>query len=128
VADELLCCGAASMNESDWPVEERQQHLELVSLFLKRTLNDVELLRRRIPALVCGNKGTWDDLRSFAGRTAKTSEALGFGVLSQCGLELARLTREQEADRRLDATYLLHVASAIENVALEVHTRIVALD
>ena len=96
--------------------EKKQQ---LVALFLQRTLDDVEHLRRSVPELIAADQAAWQELRFSAQRAAGMAKTLELGVLESCARELAMLANEKFAGRALDADFLLTVTSAIEVVGIE---------
>ena len=92
---------------------------QLAELFLKRSLGEVEQMRRDVPRLIAGDVITWQELRFNAQRIGGTAQGLEFGVLGACAKELAALAEERFAGAKLDAHFLLTVTSAIEMVAIE---------
>jgi hypothetical protein len=106
--------------------ETRQQ---LIDLFLRRSLNEVEQMRRGVPALIKGDDAAWREVRFNAQRMSGTASGLQLGILSACAKELAALADERFSRATTDAHFLLTVASAIEMVAIELvrlssqHTR-----
>jgi hypothetical protein len=94
---------------------------QLIDLFLRRSLAEVERMRRSVPALIANDTVAWQELRFLAQRIAGQSEGLALGVLSACARELARLTDERFAGAPLDANFLLSATSAIEMVAIELN-------
>ena len=96
--------------------EKRKQ---LIELFLRRTLEDVEQMRRSVPRLIVGDQSAWAELRFAAQRAAGTARSLELGVLGACATELAALANEKFSGRTLDANFLLTATSAIETVAIE---------
>jgi hypothetical protein len=96
--------------------EKRQQ---LIELFLKRTLEDVEHMRRSIPLLIAADQAAWQELRFTAQRASGMAKSLELGILAACAKELAALADEKFAGKALDAHFLLSVTSAIEVVAIE---------
>jgi hypothetical protein len=96
--------------------EKRKQ---LVELFLQRTLEDVEHMRRSVPVLIGADQAAWQELRFSAQRAAGMAKTLELGLLAACARELAALADEKFAGRSLDARFLLAVTSAIEVVGIE---------
>jgi hypothetical protein len=92
---------------------------ELVELFLRRTQDEVDQMRRSVPALIHGDVAAWQDVRFCAQRIWGTAKGLELGILSACAQELASLAEEKFAGAKLDAHFLLSVTSAIEMVAIE---------
>lgn len=92
---------------------------QLIELFLKRTLEDVEHMRRSVPQLIAGDQATWQELRFAAQRAAGMAKSLELGVLGACATELTALANERFSGTALDAHFLLSVTSAIEMVAIE---------
>lgn len=101
------------------PAEETRK--QLIDLFLQRTFNELEQMRRRVPVLIGNEDAAWRELRYFALRTQGTAHSLELGVLSDCAKELAGLAEERFARVNLDAHFLLAVTSAIEMVAIELN-------
>jgi hypothetical protein len=97
-----------------------QQRKQLIDLFLKRTLAEVEQMRRNVPRLIGGDLAAWRDLRFDAQRIMGTSRGLELGVLSACASELAALAAERLERTSVDAQFLLAVTTAIEMVAIEI--------
>jgi hypothetical protein len=94
---------------------------QLIELFLQRTLDEIEQLRRDVPDLIRGDIVAWQELRVFAQRVAGLAKGLELGVLSACSRELASLADEKFAGIKLDAHFLLATTSAIEMVAIELN-------
>jgi hypothetical protein len=92
---------------------------QLIELFLQRTLEDVEHMRRNVPELIAADQAAWQELRFGAQRAAGMAKTLELGLLSACARELASLAEEKFAGKALDATFLLAVTSAIEVVGIE---------
>jgi hypothetical protein len=92
---------------------------QLIELFLRRSLSEVEQMRRSVPKLISGDDATWQQVRFNAQRITGTAKGLELGVLAACGNELTALAEERYARARLDAHFLLSVTSAIEMVAIE---------
>ena len=110
------------MNEdrgSGQSAEEKRK--QLIELFLKRTLEDVEHMRRSVPQLIGGDQAAWQELRFAAQRSAGMAKSLELGVLGACAAELVALANEKFAGAALDAHFLMSVTSAIELVAIEVN-------
>ena len=97
--------------------EKRRQ---LIELFLQRTFDDVEHMRRSVPDLIVGDQAAWQELRFAAQRAASMAKSQELGILAACAQELVALSDEKFAGRTLDAQFLLGVTSAIEVVALEI--------
>lgn len=96
--------------------ETRQQ---LIDLFLRRSLTEVEQMRRGVPALIKGDDAAWREVRFNAQRIAGTASGLQLGILSACAKELAALADERFSRATTDAHFLLTVTSAVEMVAIE---------
>jgi hypothetical protein len=96
--------------------EKRKQ---LVELFLQRTLEDVEHMRRSVPELIAADQAAWQGLRFAAQRAAGMAKTLELGLLAACARELAMLADEKFAGKPLDAPFLLAVTSAIEVLGIE---------
>lgn len=96
--------------------EKRKQ---LIELFLQRTLEDVEHMRRGVPQLIAADQAEWQGLRFAAQRAAGMARTLELGVLAACARELAALADEKFAGKALDAPFLLAVTSAIEVMGIE---------
>lgn len=96
--------------------EKRQQ---LIKLFLQRTLDDVEQMRRNVPQLIAGDPAVWQELRFAAQRAAGMAKSLELGILAACATELAELADEKFAGTTLDAHFLLSATTAVEMVAIE---------
>jgi hypothetical protein len=94
---------------------------ELIGLFLRRTLAEVEQMRRDVPKLISGDTLAWQELRFHAQRISGQANGLDLGVLGACAQELARLADEKFAGAALDAHLLLSTTSAIEMVAIELN-------
>ena len=92
---------------------------QLVELFLQRTLEDVEHMRRNVPQLIAADQAAWQELRFAAQRAAGMAKTLDLGVLAACARELATLAEERFGGKTLDAPFLLAVTSAIEVVGIE---------
>ena len=71
-----------------------QKRKQLVELFLQRTLEDVEHMRRNVPQLIAADQAAWQELRFSAQRAAGMAKTL-------------------------DAPFLLAVTSAIEVLGIE---------
>jgi len=97
----------------------KEKRKQLIELFLQRTLEDVEHMRRGVPDLIAGDPTAWQELRFTAQRAAGMAKSLELGILAACTRELAALADEKFAGRALDAHFLLGVTSAIEVVAIE---------
>jgi hypothetical protein len=106
--------------ESSGP-ERRDARVELIDLFLRRTVAEVEQMRRDVPRLIDGDDGTWRELRLNAQRIGGMAASLELGVLSACAGELAQLAEERFNRANVDAHFLLSVTSAIEMVAIELN-------
>lgn len=110
------------MNEARDPDNDADaKRKQLIDLFLRRTLAEVEGMRRSVPALIANDTVAWQELRFLAQRIAGQSEGLALGVLGACARELARLADERFAGVMLDAGFLLSATSAIEAVAIELN-------
>lgn len=110
------------MNETHDPAMAADaRHTELISLFLVRTVDDVEQMRRNVPALIAGDDAAWRHLRFCAQRIRGTAHGLDLGVLSACARELELLAEERFTRGEIDAQFLLSVTSAIEMVAIELN-------
>jgi hypothetical protein len=96
--------------------EKRKQ---LIQLFLQRTLEDVEHMRRNVPQLIAADQAAWQELRFAAQRAAGMAKTMELGLLAACARELAMLADEKFAGKSLDAHFLLTVTSAIEVVGIE---------
>ena len=103
----------------DKPADDKRKQLTL--LFLRRTLDDVEQMRRNVPQLISGDAATWQELRFAAQRAAGHAQQLELGPLRACALELAGLADEKFAGVALDANFLLAATTAIEMVAIELN-------
>lgn len=101
---------------------------QLIGPFLKRTLDEVEQMRRDVPELIRGDIVAWQELRFFAQRIARTSTGLDLGVLNACSRELASLAEEKFTRTKLDAHFLLATTTAIEVIALELNRLLVELN
>jgi hypothetical protein len=93
---------------------------QLVDLFLRRSVSEIEQMRRGVPNLIKGEDAAWREVRFNAQRIAGTASGLQLGILSACASELAALADERFARVTMDAHFLLTVTSAIEMVAIEV--------
>lgn len=109
------------MNDAHGPEDTKAKRKQLVDLFLRRTQDEVEQMRRDVPALIAGDTVAWQDLRFHAQRIAGQAEGLELGVLGACARELARFADERFAGATLDADFLLGATSAIEMVAIELN-------
>jgi len=96
-----------------------EKRTQLLDMFLRRTLEDVEYMRRSVPELIAGDQAVWQELRFAAQRAAATARNMELGILAACAQELTTLADEKFAGRPLDAQFLLGVTSAIEIVAIE---------
>lgn len=94
---------------------------QLIQLFLQRTLDDVEHMRRNVPQLIAGDPAAWQELRFAAQRAAGMAQSLELGILAACATELARLAEEKFAGATLDAHFLLSATTAVEMVAIELN-------
>ena len=92
---------------------------QLTDLFLRRSLNEVEQMRRGVPSLIAGDDAVWREVRFNAQRICGTASGLQLGILSACARELAALADERFTRVTMDAHFLLSVTSAIEMVAIE---------
>lgn len=108
------------MNDVREP-ESADARLQLIELFLRRTLSEVELMRRSVPQLIDGNDAAWRELRYNSQRICGMAESLELGVLSACSRELSKLAEERFNRANVDAHFLLSVTSAIEMVAIELN-------
>jgi hypothetical protein len=97
-----------------------QKRKQLVELFLQRTLEDVEHMRRNVPQLIAADQAAWQELRFSAQRAAGMAKTLELGLLAACSRELAKLADEKFAGKTLDAPFLLAVTSAIEVLGIEI--------
>jgi hypothetical protein len=110
------------MNDSHDPaLDADARRQELIALFLRRTLDEVEQMRRDVTLLIAGDDTAWRHLRFCAQRMHGTANGLELGVLSACARELAGLAEERFGRAGLDAHFLLSVTSAIEMVAIELN-------
>lgn len=110
------------MNDRHDPaIDADARRQELTALFLRRTLDEVEQMRRNVPQLIAGDDGAWRHLRFCAQRMRGTANGLELGVLSACARELEGLAEERFTRVELDAHFLLSVTSAIEMVAIELN-------
>ena len=110
------------MNEVRRPhAEADDKRQQLTLLFLRRTLDDVEQMRRTVPQLIAGDAATWQELRFAAQRAAGHAQQLELGPLRACVLELAALADEKFAGATLDARFLLAATTAVEMVAIELN-------
>lgn len=98
-----------------------QTRNELIELFLKRTLSEVERMRRNVPRIIAGDVATWRELWFDAQRITGTAHGLDLDRLSACADELAGFAAGKFAGRAVDAPFLLGVTSAIEMLAIEVN-------
>ena len=105
------------VHSSGSTTEKKRQ--QLVELFLQRTLEDVEHVRRSVPELIAADQAAWQELRFSAQRAASMARTLELGILEACARELTTLANERFAGKALDADFLLTVTSAIEMVGLE---------
>ncbi|MEJ0085759.1 MAG: hypothetical protein WDO72_08760 [Pseudomonadota bacterium] len=96
-----------------------EQRKQLVELFLQRTLEDVEHMRRSVPQLIAADQAAWQELRFAARRAGGMAKTLELGLLAACAKELVALADEKFAGKPLDAPFLLAVTSAIEVVGIE---------
>jgi len=92
---------------------------QLVDLFLRRSVTEVEQMRRGVPSLIKGDDAAWREVRFNAQRIAGTAHGLELGILSASAQELAGLADQQSARVAMDAHFLLTVTSAIEMMAIE---------
>lgn len=114
------------MNEVRAPeLSADEKRKQLIQLFLQRTSDDVEQMRRNVPQLIAGDAATWQELRFAAQRAAGMARSLELGILAACAAELAALADEKFAGKPLDAHFLLSATTAIEMVAIEI-TRLFA--
>jgi hypothetical protein len=107
------------MNDVHEP-ENANARIQLIELFLQRTLTEVEQMRRSVPQLIEGDDNCWRELRFNAQRISGMAAGLELGVLSACSRELAQLADERFTRANIDAHFLLSVTSAIETVAIEI--------
>jgi hypothetical protein len=110
------------MSNAHGPEDTDSQRRQLIDLFLRRTLIEVEQMRRNVPQLIAGDDAAWRELRFNSQRMAGTAQGLELGVLSACAKELSRLAEERFSRAAIDAHFLLSVTTAIETVAIELHT------
>lgn len=101
--------------------ENGDARIELVDLFLRRTVAEVEQMRRNVPRLIEGDDAAWRELRLNAQRIGGMAGSLELGVLSACAKELGQLSEERFTRANVDAHFLLSVTSAIEMVAIELN-------
>jgi hypothetical protein len=92
---------------------------QLIDLFLRRSVTEVEQMRRGVPSLIKGDDAAWREVRFNAQRIAGTAYSLQLGILSACAQELAALADQKSARATMDAHFLLTVTSAIEMMAIE---------
>lgn len=110
------------MNDAREPdIDADARRKQLIDLFLRRTLAEVEQMRRSVPALIANDTIAWQELRFYAQRIGGQADGLDLGVLGACARELARLADERFAGANLDANFLLSATSAIEMVAIELN-------
>ncbi len=110
------------MNDRQDPAPDADvRRQELITLFLRRTRDEIEQMRRNVPLLIAGDDAAWRHLRFCAQRMSGTAKGLELGVLSACAQELEGLTEERFSRATLDAHFLLSVTSAIEMVAIEIN-------
>ena len=110
------------MNEARAPEPSAdEKRKQLIKLFLQRTLDDVEQMRRNVPQLIAGDAAVWQELRFAAQRAAGMAKSLELGILAACAAELAALADEKFARTTLDAHFLLSATTAIEMVAIEIN-------
>jgi hypothetical protein len=108
------------MNDVRDPDSDAQAtRTQLIELFVRRSLSEVEQMRRSVPKLIAGDDATWQVVRFNGQRIAGTAKGLNLGVLAACATELAALAEERFARATLDARFLLSVTSAIEMVGIE---------
>jgi hypothetical protein len=108
------------MNDVHMPTTTAEANRkEVINMFLRRTHDEVEQMRREVPALIQGDVVAWQNVRFCAQRISGLARTLELGILSSCAKELADLTDEKFAGAKLDAHFLLSVTSAIEIVAIE---------
>jgi hypothetical protein len=88
-------------------------------IFLRRTLDDIELIRFSLPKLVAGDVAAWRDLSFFAQLTANGARGHELGVLRACAKELIALCEQSQTGAKLGGPFLLSVTTAIEIVARE---------
>ena len=92
---------------------------QLIDLFLRRSVTEVERMRRGVPSLIKGDDAAWREVRFNAQRIAGTAYGLQLGILSASAQELATLADQKSALAAMDAHFLLTVTSAIEMMAIE---------
>ena len=110
------------MNDTHDPSHDTNaRRQELTALFLRRTLDEVEQMRRNVPLLIAGDDAAWRHVRFCAQRMRGTANGLELGVLSACARELEGLAEERFNRAEVDAHFLLSVTSAIEMVAIELN-------
>lgn len=107
------------MNDVHGPDGSESRRRELIDLFLRRTLSEVEQMRRNVPLLVQGDDAVWRDLRFNAQRIGGMAQGLDLGLLSACARELTQLAEERFTRASVDAHFLLSVTTAIEMLAIE---------
>jgi hypothetical protein len=105
------------VRDSGSTTEEKRKQLS--ELFLQRTLEDVDHMRRSVPQLIAGDQAAWQELRFMAQRAAGMATTLEFGVLAACARELASLANEKFAGATLDSRFLFGVTSAIDVIGIE---------
>jgi len=114
------------MNEARAPeASADDKRKQLIELFLRRTLGDVEQMRRNVPQLIAGDAAVWQELRFAAQRAAGMAKSLELGILAACATELAGLADEKFAGKPLDAHFLLSATTAVEMVAIEINRLLV---
>lgn len=101
--------------------DEQSKRKQLIDLFLRRTLAEVEQMRRSVPSLIANDTIAWQEMRFHAQRIAGQAEGLDLGVLAACARELAKFAEERFSGAALDADFLLGATSAIEMVAIELN-------
>jgi hypothetical protein len=110
------------MNDAHAPdASADEKRRQLIQLFLRRSLGDVEQMRRNVPQLIAGDAAVWQELRFAAQRTAGMAKSLELGILAACAAELAGIADEKFAGATLDAHFLLAATTAIEMVAIEIN-------
>lgn len=105
------------VRDSELSADETRR--QLTDLFLRRSLTEVEQMRRGVPNLIKGDDAAWREVRFNAQRIMGTASGLQLGILSACAKELAALADERFTRVTMDAHFLLTVTSAIEMVAIE---------
>lgn len=108
-----------AVRRPDPPADDQRKRL--IGLFVQRTLDDVEQMRRDVPQLIAGDVAAWQDLRIAAQRAAAFARSLELGALGARAADLAAFADEKLSGAPLDTQLLMATTTAIETLAIELN-------